>query len=438
MGNAIVLTGEYTTLNALAGSTSIEADTNPGGAAIDPNFSIKNLANGEPGIITRLAAASDSAQVINVDLNRCRNGGFETWTRTNVPDSWENHSTSMGTLTEETTVINEGTSAVRLDAPDGASSANLRQKILIKPDDLFNLSVALRGDGTNTTSAYCWNPATGSYVNSSGSWVATRTAFHSRSTATYSTNTQGVQMESLSDCQTGAVSLVLEVNLPGAASAFGYVDSFRLWPTWNFSAIFGHNIPDSVTLEVRSDDNSAFSSPTTRITYASSRNKKAFYDTTTAAGSGERYVQLRIGGPQAEAPWIGEWVLFQALATHPTPIGLRVPLTITNIAGNTGMGVAGVNETESTFIETSFPWVSRSTTSSNWEDLKIFLGHAARWGGYSSILVPVGPDTIGSLTGSKPDIYFGKFTINEVETNHNLQYEISCSMEEVEYVNHVK
>lgn len=432
MGGAVILTGAYKSLNSVAASdTVVRGLSTIGPDQLSTDFPLRYLGDGEIGTISKLNIASDATQVIAIDLNRVVNGAYGDWTRPNLPDYWIDNSIGDGAIAEETTIFQSGPSSAKLSTPTSSDRANMSQTILIKPEESFTASVALRGDGTNTISAYIWFPETGQYVNSAGSLVTTRTAFHSRSTASFSTNTQAFSGPILDNVQTDTIEMVMEVDRPGATNAVGYVDEFFCWPLWNFSAIFGHNLPDNITVSIQSDDNAVFSSPTTRLTFPTPRNKKAFYHTLSSAVS-ERYVRLSIGGPTSEPPWVGEWVI--SLITLLSPGGIKIPLRIKNTAGISGIGAASANKFESTSLEATFPWTSRAV----YEDLRVILGTGSRWGGRSSILIPIGPNALGSTTGSQPDIYMGRLQIETITIDHDDKYEIECEMEELEYPNFVK
>ena len=85
-----------------------------------------------------IALAMFSFVAVSQDL--VTNGGFETWSQTDLPDSWTNETGT--TLSQETGTVHGGTSAMHVDLTTGSqSSTDFRQTISVIAGNTYNVSV---------------------------------------------------------------------------------------------------------------------------------------------------------------------------------------------------------------------------------------------------------------------------------------------------------
>ena len=406
MGKTVVLVGPYEAMNAIAGAETVTPTD------ADPNFGKDFARDGEPGSVFRFGSAATTLNY-DADLDQLA-GNFETWTVSSHPDGWEDASSGTGSVEEETTaaVVNEGSSSAQLNGSGAGNEGRIRRRRKWLAGQVINVTVALYGNGIAAVSAYVRNMRTGMYLLSTGAWTATRTAFATKTTTGWATTTaSGVVIEDAATCKAGVVELVYEAE---TTAAQGRVDSFYSWPSWDLSAVFGHNFESNWTVKVESDDNAAFSSPTDRVTHTIRR--PSFFGTIDSLVN-DRYARLSIVGDKLDPPEVGEWVVGPKWTL---PRAVELPYTLVPDVGTFDLEIpASVREDEAM----NFP-VTLFLTAANWDDLRLRLMSASRWGGNRTVLVP---------DDSREEVYFGTLRVQSIERTPANSYRVSMEFRELDY-----
>lgn len=272
----------------------------------DTLFPKENLFDQLPSKVFKFntAAADDKA---TADLNILFNGGYETWSLTNVPDSWTDESGGSSTLSEETTIKSEGTSALKLNAASG-SIAKAQQDITVLSGQAMSITVDVRGDGgTNAVIIRIQDRETAKYLDNAGAWQTSATDFVNRNTASFATTTTTFTVETYATTLRHQVTLRCTAELSGAGGAqVGYVDAFYVWPHSDFASVHGHNLGSNIDLELRSSINNFTGDDTDRGSFTTTR--PAMY---LSLGSviTDRYWRLNFSGTNFDPISIGEWIL---------------------------------------------------------------------------------------------------------------------------------
>jgi hypothetical protein len=403
----LLLTGPYAALNHVAGAETVTPTSQATGYEAD------NARDGEPGSKFKFNSAADPLTYL-VDKNRLANGNLETFTDPSVPDDWIDISNGTGALSKETSLVNEGTGALKLTGGGAGNGALARQNQTFLSWDRITVSVAIRGDGTNSTFAFVKNKKTGHFLQANGSWSATPAAFAGRSAASYATTTvAGVDLQTT---EPGIVPLIFYVQ---TTTGVGYIDSFYCWPHSDFSAFFGHDLEAQLTVKIRIDDNDSptFANPTDVITH-SSRRRPSFYAVSASVIS-KRYVQLHITGADLDAPGFGEWVLGRYVAL---PRQIMAPYRLTPDVGLIGDSPATSLRAEESMHQ-SFEFLA---IDSELDALKQQIMAAGRFGGNRTILVPDEND---------PEVYFGSMVYGSIndERGYGRVRSISATFTEMDY-----
>lgn len=273
---------------------------------------LDGLKDGRPSIPARFTSIlADS--YFQWDANRVQNGGFETSTLANWTD--DSDTASGFTTAEEGTIVNSGTKALKMNTAAVASKKASRYQDItnVRAGHRMNWTVALRGDGTRTARFRILNLMTGKYWTGSV-WSSTPTDLAARSVASYATSSGSFVVESYAACRqvNGLVTLRLICLANDATAGAAYADDVYLWPSWDFFSLHGHRYLDPVvTCELLSDDNSAFSSATSRAT-------PTIYQPSFYASLGtpvdERYGRIKFPGTAQGLITVGEAIIAQALS----------------------------------------------------------------------------------------------------------------------------
>lgn len=193
----------------------------------------------------------------------------------------------------------------------------------------FNWSIRLRGDAAGKTANLCiQNMDTGKWWNGSA-WVSVDFTLAGQVTGTtYTTRSGTATVESYTLCQRDRVLLRFYILGDLVGGDKGYFDEFRVWPSVNGSAFFGHDIPARGVVEIVSGTNPAAAPTTVRGTV--SARQAGFYTLFTENAAdhvwGFRLSGLESGTPSTRPgnPSIGEWALLQVddlqlgqIAQHP-------------------------------------------------------------------------------------------------------------------------
>ena len=407
--------GPYDTINFVAqaakrSSTAITSTTE------DSDFPLVLVYDGEPDSVFKFTGADTaSIPILTADLVFNLNPSFTTWTVASHPDGWDDVSSGTGSIEEENTIVNSAPASLQLNSSGGSNNGRARQIVEVIAGNPYTIAVALRGDGTNSVSAYIRNLQTGKWLNSSSVWTSSKTATASRSTGSFSTTTRTFTIEDVATSGSGVVQL--ELRAEGVNGTL-YVDDFVIWPHWNFAGVFGHNIPDPTTVTTQSDDNSGFSSPTTRHTHTAPRRRPSFYGSFSTVT--ERFVRLHMSTVSSgvDKVYIGEWFIGYTKTLDP---GIRSPFSIERSVDLVGGGYGkpfGIQEEESVSIDTTVPGLSIT----EWDVFRLEIGRAGKWGGRSAVLVP---------DSATEEVHLGLWGIDEARINSH--FDPSGTFSELKY-----
>ena len=255
------------------------------------------------------AAAADDT--FDADLNRVLNGDMEDWTLTTYPDNWEDRSAGTGALSEEITITQGGSSALKLTSGGSSNEATAVYLLEVVSGWAMTFSGYIRGDASVATTVKIRNIHTGKYLDSSGDWQTSAT-FGTQTAASYAQQTQSFTVEPYST--TLRHKCTLEIEVETASSGVGYADSFACWPHWDFASVHGHNLGVNMVPTFQSDDNSSFSSATTRATGTVAY--PSFFKEPAAIVT-ERYFRALFTGTNHAAIQIGQIVLMQQTELTP-------------------------------------------------------------------------------------------------------------------------
>ncbi len=379
----------------------------------DALFPKSFLTDGDIGPLFRFGTNAASLNIL-ADLNRITKGDMETWPLSAA--GMVNQSVGTGTITQETTIVQSGTSSAKFTSGGAGNEAILKIiDLRVQSGALYTVSAGLRGDSTATIRLYVQNLQSGKWLGGAGTWNASKVECLSQQAASWATGTIGgftVEAASISGFPVATLRVTAEVVVTGA----GYLDNVLLWPWWDFAGVFGHNLGGSMIAKIQSDDNSAMSSPTDRVTFTLRR--PSMYGTASIVG--ERYARLLLTGTNHAAPECGELVLGQKM--NLTGSFNPPPYDITPEVGLVGYGRRPVSLRDDESMAFS---VSLLLTEPEWDDMRVRLLSVGRWGGRRTILVPL--DTRG-------EVHYGTFLPGSISRmGAGALYRLSGEFQELEY-----
>jgi hypothetical protein len=384
-GEKFNLVGRATTLSS---SPAAEVLANP---LVDPLVYLgQDNQPSAPVVFSAIQADS----YFQVDLSEVLNGGFETSTLA----SWTDADVAAGTSTETTTAgeFNSGAKALECTGTSGSDVGRRYQDIRVRAGELRKLHVFIRA-ASGTGDVYLQNLSTGKYLQSGLTWSTSRNPVLTHNTSTYTEKTATYQVESLDACQADLVYLRLYLESSVGAANVQF-DDVADYGGVNFGSVHGHNIDQAVTMTLVSDDNSGFSSGTTRATFTVKRG--AFFS--SFATIYERYWRLKFGGQNlVSAPYVGEWVLGQATSMS---IGARYGSSIESIFPQLRHQTAGGEQWRFNITSDAVRRFSLSlsllTTSAGWLQGRDEFWRRTGGGLWPAVIVPI--DT-------EPDVFYGIF-----------------------------
>lgn len=218
----------------------------------DTDSPVSNIGVGRPGRSFKFAASATD-DLITIDMNMLSNGSFETWTLTSVPDDWTDSSDTSVPVTEETTLIVDGSSAIKLGT-DEVEQASVYQDHLVAGGTVMTYIVYLRvgpTGGDATASLKIEDRSASQWLNSSGTWQDADTDAASTTSATgpetngYTKFTDTFTVQGPADRVTCLRVIAKSIGVNGP----GYADGIVLWPHLDidFASIHGHNLDAGVT-----------------------------------------------------------------------------------------------------------------------------------------------------------------------------------------------
>lgn len=244
MANLLYLVGG--TLNLFGRVIAAQVTSSP---AMDANFPISGLGDGEPGTVAKYgSAAANSTITVDGDLLGAT-GAFEAAFVGGAPVGFTNTSTLSGVNTR-TTVAGEFVSGGALKCASGATALAMAQAqglIRVRPGEQFRLVGRVRGDGLgggNSARCYLKNPVTGQWYDGIGNaWVTVQTTLFQTNAAAYTGANEvdeTITVESYQACG-GAdyVDLQLQLGTVNLANRTAFYDEWYTWPITNFAALLG-------------------------------------------------------------------------------------------------------------------------------------------------------------------------------------------------------
>ncbi len=347
--------------------------------AADSLFPVTNLCAGTPQEPFQFSATA-SASTITTDLNIVLNSGLEDWT-TGDPDNWEKEENGSSAVTEETSLVNGGSSAAKLTSVSNADVL-IYQDLTCLAGWRVNLEAALRGDGSVPVRLRIRCLETGKYYTSGGSWTTTPTDYATRTTASYADTTVTLSLDDWEITLLHQVTLRLEFAV--TETGVGYVDDVHAWPSWDFGSVHHHNIGANVTIQLRSSTDNFSSSDVLKATMT--RARPTFFSSLGSYVDG-RYARLKLDGANYAAIQIGELVLGQKRTVSKNPSfpygqGFEMIQLEAHDMGSTPYRV-NLSPDELRSFNLRF-----SHSASQRDDIQIQLCKRSNWGEKNVVLVP--------------------------------------------------
>lgn len=286
----------------------------------DSLFPAANLYDGDPGVAFRFGSAGADRQVtVDGDLSQ-GSGAFEDVHVSGAPPGWTDASTGAGALARDTVTFADGASSLRLDS--GTGQAIGQRDFSCRAGEELSLTVKLRGDGTNAVTFDIQDLDTGQWLTSGGVWQNAATTVATRSVATFATTTlSAFSVSAMSAWPYPVRRLRVRFYAASGGSAQGWVDTFSIWPSFDFLAVHGHSIRPALTVQFRSSTDNFSASDTLEATVTPAR--AAFFSRLSAKVA-RRYARLKLVGTSPEAMYLGEMRLGQSFSlTRPATFPLN-------------------------------------------------------------------------------------------------------------------
>lgn len=232
---------------------------------------------------------------VRQDLNRVRNGGFETFA-SGAFTSWTSDTATSSAPAEETSIKLTGARSAKLQA--GAligSYSGMTQTLLFRAGEKVRGTVSVYAESGSSMQVVIADLSSGKSLNSSGQWVSgTNSVFATVTTAAWSTSAIAFQVRSRRQIGGNLATIRISVHNRRVGTSFvstiGYVDEFRLWPETNLVVLSGHNVPAAMPAEVRSStDNFAAVDVLEGTMVPRPRNQYAYLPTPCTS----RYIQVQ-------------------------------------------------------------------------------------------------------------------------------------------------
>ncbi len=224
-------------------------------------FPLSRAADGQPDqvFIFPAIAAND---YIQADINQLLNSLFELWTG-GSPDSWVVDVTGDGAVSEHTGANVVSGSGLQLDS-NTTGTAAVYQDILMRSGESFEVNLfGMTSDAGHAFQVSIQNLITGNYLTSGGAWQVTPISMIVNTATSLTMVTRQHVLESFSVTRSHIVPIRIRLNQDGTGANITHnYDNVLIYPGVNFASVHGHNIDPKMTVELHSDDNAAFSSPT--------------------------------------------------------------------------------------------------------------------------------------------------------------------------------
>lgn len=263
------------------------------------------------------ASAIAADRLVSVDLNMNAYHALESWTGA-VPAGWTKTVTGTGTAVETTTAGERRSGSAAKIGGGASGTGKLSIDIVVRAGEYLELRGWMRGDATVAALARVYNPATGHYLQTDGTWLTAAADIASEIPATYAEKSKQFRVETYSVIRQHLTTVRLELVVTG--NGFGYFDDWYLYPGVDFCGIFGHNLDPVITPEFRGSTDNFSGSDVLLATLTMAR--PSFYGMLVARAY-YRYVRFKmVGTNYSGANSIGELVIDQTTtmsrgARHP-------------------------------------------------------------------------------------------------------------------------
>lgn len=341
----------------------------------DSLFPAPKMYDGLPSIPFRFSGTS-SAQTITFDLNIVPNANMSAASTASVLTFW---TVLTGSVVRSTADAYTGTYSMAVTA--SGSGGEAYQDVDIFAEEEANATVAVRGDGAAGCSAKVQNRRTKNWLTSTGGWQAAEVALLANATTSWAELTvEGVDVESMRACK-GELRLTLETT---STSGTVYGGLFAVWPSVNFVSGHGHNVDDGVSLMLRRSSDAFVAVDTSEVEITP--RQPTFYSVLTSQKT-DRYWRLAFTGTNAEAIWLGEVVLGQAVSLTCLPLAPWSEES-EDAQIRTGLGAYLQGDQPKRRLTLSFDLDSATKLGQNYD-----LYECSRGGAYPLVLVPMSTET---------------------------------------------
>jgi hypothetical protein len=305
----------------------------------DSRFPTTRLYDNFQHLIFQFSSNSSTPSIV-VDQNFVVGGNMETLsagvpTAVGTGGAW--FKTTTGTATVAATVVagefQSGVQAVKITS--GSGQGMLAVPILARANEVFRVSLGLRGDGVNAAMVQIYNRHNGKYYDGAAWQASAATTAATRVTNTYATVTIDVATEVYGAVLTDVMTLEIRL-LSTNAAGIAYFDNVFAWPKASFFSIHGHNI-DLTGIWSWLDSDDGVTTGTARGFF--SLVKPSTYAVDAGGGSLKRYQHLSGSAASASTPWIGEIVIGQAdTMTRDPNNGWQMEMSVEQVRLTTGIG----------------------------------------------------------------------------------------------------
>lgn len=357
----------------------VTAPTLTAGSA-NPLYPIGGLSDDDPG--SPYVGAAAAANTITVDLQQAENAGFESWPdgASAPPEFW----TLVSGAVDRTTTKHSGTYAMMV-----TEGKVQYQDWTVPSGEETTVAVWARGGGDGETARLrVYNPVTGHWLASNGTWGVVEVDAVTEDAITYQAKSITFTVEPVSTTLRDTVPLqIFAVCIESAGQ--GFFDDLELRPSLDLVAFFCASLIPAQTITVsRSSDGSAYT--TEALTLTTSSYGRPFYGR-YAAFKAYRYWRVAITAGHA-ATSIGELVLAQTQALadprHPSiaPHPASETQGQTRAQGRTGRPwIQGLSRSPRR-ASSAYPLLASTlAVLEAWLDLSL---RRSRYGALPSLLIP--------------------------------------------------
>lgn len=299
----LILAGERSNVVKGAGLSSSSA------SAMATLASLEALRDGRNNQAFRFASPA-SPQWIRADVRGLVNGGFETWSG-GVAEGWTLYTTGSGVAAQESTVVREGASALRLSKSATSDNALAFQRAIVPSGARRRLRWSLRGNTGGNIGLLVSNTRTGRSLAPDGTWTkAVNVALVGGSSAWVDGHLD-FTVEPAAVTGADLCELVTRVYAGGNSTGNLYADAIELLPLCDFVALSGHNIDPGTAVELFGLDGAA-GFETETLVAAIEPWQPACYRRFAAAAYPAwllRFTSPNTGLNSDGAVWLAEWIL---------------------------------------------------------------------------------------------------------------------------------